>query len=570
MAETTALGWQGVRQIIKQWIAAHDSSLRSLAVAAGIQSSVISRFLRGGKLETASAVKLYTILHPTLPATDKQLFLQATGLESLQEAINHDLLSVGSLPTRPYEEDTTSPTWEQARHILKQWMGTHERSMRSVAAQVGVQPSVISRFLSGETTLEAGTSVKLYTLLHKDVPAEEKQTFLKATQLLPLISTFSNSFRTEMNLELAPYEVVNHCISVARSLQGKYLYKEAIPLFQKAESIAGVVPQAAQIACRIALLYAELGDYDRAEAEVKRVSDTYVSVVDIRTQVEMSKILGWVEYYRGNLYESERLFQQCWSIAQESDFANIAEAAPHFLGIIYSKLGRTYAQRGQTLQMARFFQAAEANFDRAYQTHARWGDDYRAFDLFRKSQLLQLQGHREAAQAIRNKARQMFKSEDDLAFLKTDLEEARLAIIDGELPRRKVEAVLSRWAEVQHPKEVAETLEVLGDLEYVQGKLHEALRLYIAALCTYPLENQFHNRRLWSEIEDACFDIIRREGQRTFDRLVHTIQEAARDHQGCFSYLTMAGVEHATVIEQVLSQLEHLGFISARLDIKGL
>jgi tetratricopeptide (TPR) repeat protein len=429
--------------------------------------------------------------------------------------------------------------------------------MRSLAKEAGIQPSIISRFLGGQTTLEAGSAIKIYNILHENMNPVDRRTFLRVLGLLPMALALSPDSLLTASHGLDVVSANSHEIGIRLMVIGEDLARhswvEAIPVFRKAENILGPASsQAARDACRAAQLLTNLGDYGEARKEISQVQRVYGPVMDPETEAEAHRIRGWLDYYQGNLAESETWLSNCLRIAKETGIERIGESAQHFLGRLYCVWGQVCQKEAHVL-----FHRAQMQFDKAYQLHLRFGTEGdRAFDLFRNAQLLRVQRQWREARQLRRRARQMFGG--DLAILHIDLEEARLALDDNEerISQLKAEGALSGWAQINYAKGMACALQVLGDWEWsARGKLDKALELFVAALCIYPFQNNLSNRQLLTRVAEVSDIVHREEGEKNYERLVWRIQGQAEGREGCFSYLSRVSADRSADVAEVLSRL---------------
>jgi len=300
-----------------------------------------------------------------------------------------------------------------------------------------------------------------------------------------------------------------------------------------------------------------LGDYDKTREEVIRIQHTYGSIMDPETEAELHRIRGWLDYYQGNFAQSENWFRKCLGIAEQTGIERIGDSAQHFLGRVYCDWGQTFRQKQEVDLL---LHKAEAQFDKALEIHRRWGDEFPiAFDLLRKAQLRRVQSNWQDAKQLRDKARQIFGR--DLGVLHVDLEEARLALEDGEIraPRLKAEEALRGWAQVKYAKGMSDALRILGTLEYIQGEPEQALELYVVALCIYPFEGHLDNRRLWTEISDI-YSVMVYQGDRSgYHKLVQRIQESVKSQQGYFSFLNNVSADRSADIARIFNRLRSGG-----------
>jgi hypothetical protein len=88
-------------------------------------------------------------------------------------------------------DELIKPDWDKARQIIRNWMASRECSLRKLAKLADIQPSVVSRFLNYETTLEMGSILKLYVVLKENMNPLDRRAFLQIMGLLPLALTLS-------------------------------------------------------------------------------------------------------------------------------------------------------------------------------------------------------------------------------------------------------------------------------------------------------------------------------------------------------------------------------------------
>lgn len=354
------------------------------------------------------------------------------------------------------------------------------------------------------------------------------------------------------------YELGTRLITAGLELSDRSLWKDALTFFRKAEDVllGTASSEAARAACYAALMHAELGDYERAQKEVIRIQHTYKSILDPETEEVLYRVKAWVNYYQGNFIQAERWFRECLKIAERTGHERIGETAQHFIGRVYLDWGQTLGQKEKANVL---FHKAKVNLEKSYQLHLKWGfgEGERAFDFFRKAQLLRVEHKWHEARQLRNKARHMFVSRYPYNILHVDLEEAMLALENGEIrtPKLKAEEALKRWAHINKSSGMADALKILGDLECTLGKPDLALEPYVAALCIYPYENNLSNRQLRAKITDICLDIIHREGRKAYHKLRLHIHELAENRQGSFSYLNNVTADRSADIPRVLSRL---------------
>ncbi len=454
--------------------------------------------------------------------------------------------------------ELNQPLEEQARQIIRDWLTAHTRSLRNLAREAGLQPSVLSRFLKGETTLEAGSAVKLYSVLQHTLSAIERKTFIVATGLLPLALAFSNDTMLMTDKHASPYEIGSRLMLAGLTQYDHKVYAEAIALFRTAEEIFGAgSSQAALAGCMIAQIFINLGDLHQAQTEAERVQQTYGAVMDPNTKAELYRIHTWVAYYQGNYGPAAQWDRARIKLGEEAGIERFQH--PHFLGRIYYDLGCL----GQSaLPNAQLFQRAVDCFAQANQIDQRWGNETnQAFEHFRTAQVLHKQGDWQAARSLRAKARQIFNNGSfggSIALLNIEVEEAKILLENDEFKRakRKAEMALHGWAQAKYAKGIGDSLTILGELEYTQGNEARALEIFTAKLCIYPYDNHPSNRQIWEDIYYLEQEIIRREGRKFYQQLIQRIYRLAQHRQGYFTYLNRIITDRSLEIERIFGQLQ--------------
>ena len=113
--------WTAARQNLREWLAAHKQTQSDLARLAGVNRSVISRFLEKGQpLSTATAIKLYSVLKLSPDPSERQQWREWLHLEEMQASLGE--------PQSVMEEDLPVtlgpyPNLEEGYHWLNQaWL----------------------------------------------------------------------------------------------------------------------------------------------------------------------------------------------------------------------------------------------------------------------------------------------------------------------------------------------------------------------------------------------------------------------------------------------------------------
>ena len=447
---------------------------------------------------------------------------------------------------------------EQARQIIRDWLTVQNRSLRNLAHEADIQPSVLSRFLKGETALEVSSALKIYSVLQRSMSPLDRKRYIDVTGLLPLASAFSRDALFTVELQAPGYEVGSCFFASGIALYYRASHEDAIPLFREAEKLLGEGASLAAFAgCMVAQIYVNLGDLQRAQEEAIRVHTTYGAVMDPETRAELYRIRNWIDYYLGHYAEAERWQWERISIGKEGQIERLQN--PHFLGRIYYDLG-CHCRSKQEAE--KFFSQAAAYYGQSYQINVRWGTENNlAFDLFRQAQVLQMQQNGHEAQRLRSRARQMFTDGSiggALALLHIELEEAKLLAQEGEIPvsRRRAEEVLNGWAQVKYAKGVGDSLKVLGELAYMQGHVQRAFEIFVARLCVYPYDTHPANCQVWEEIKNLQDEIVRQSGRVGYQEALRRVDEQAQYRQGYFAYLNQIVPDRSHDVMRVLTKLQ--------------
>lgn len=455
--------------------------------------------------------------------------------------------------------EQAQPVEAQARQIIRTWLTAQNRSLRNLAREAGIPPSVISKFLHGETQLEATSALKLYSVIQQSLDPLERYTFIEATGLLPLATAFRSDPIFTVDVHAPPFEVGNRLIAIAIDFGKKGSFTEAIPLLRAAEQVLGVGSNlAAYAACQLGHTFLLIGDYQQAQVEAQRIQTTYGAIMDPETQAEYYRLQLWLAYYLGNYLQSEHWLKARIQLAEQAGIERLAD--PHFLGRTYYEMGQLTPQKqAADVYLAKAVQC----FEQSYQLNRKWGNELdRAYDWFRKAQVLQVQRQWSDAKTLRRQAGHIFRTERSVAILHVELEEARLALEDGNLriPQEKAEAVLHGWVDFNYTKGVADALQVLGDVAYVQGNVEQAFEIFAARQCVYPFDTHPSTRAVWEDVNQLRAELAQREGGPTYQNVLRHLEELATNRQGYFSYLDTLAVDRSQDVTHLFRRLQSFHF----------
>lgn len=448
-------------------------------------------------------------------------------------------------------------TDEQARDIIRTWLTAHNRSLRNLAQEAGISPSIISKYLHGETKLEASSALKIYSVMQQNLNPLERRSFIQACGLLPLASAFSSDPIFTVDMGASPIEVGSRLIVMAIDLGKVGRFTDAIPLLRSAEEVLGSGSSlAAYAACQIGHTFVLIGDHRQAQAEAQRIQNTYGAVMDPETQAEFYRLQLWLEYYLGNYLQSVQWLKTRIQLGEKTGIERLTD--PHFLGRTYHEMGKLATQK---LEADIYFAKAVQCFDQSYQLNQKSGNEFEcAYDWFRKAQVLQVQRQWSDAKKLRQQARHVFRAEQSVALLHVELEEAKLALLEGNIriSQEKAESVLHGWVDFNYTKGIADALKVLGDVTFMQGQIKQAFEIFAARLCVYPFDTHPSTREVWEEIHDLQAELALREGRPSYQNMVRYLHESATSRQGYFSYLDILAVDRNTDVALVMDRLARL------------
>lgn len=451
--------------------------------------------------------------------------------------------------------EQVQPTEEQARHMIRMWLTTQNRSLRNLAREADIPPSVISKFLHGTTQLEASSALKLYSVMQQGLNPLERRAFIEATGLLPLASAFSQDPIFTVDLQATPFEVGNRLILMAIACGKKGAFAEAVPLLRTAEQVLGSGSNlAAYAACQLGQTFILVGDFQQAQVEAQRIQATYGAIMDPETKAEFYRLQLWLEYYLGNYLQSEYWLKTRMQLGEQTGIERVTD--PHFLGRTYYELGQLTPQKPEA---ALYFAKAMHCFEQSYQLNRKWGNELdRAYDWFRKGQVLQAQGQWSDAKALRRQAGHIFRTERSVAILHVELEEAKLALLEGNLHRsqEQAEAVLHGWVDFNYTKGVADALKVLGEVASMQRQVEQAFEILVARLCVYPFDTHPSTRQVWEEMTHLQDQLARGEGRTPYQDVLRHTQELATNRQGYFAYLDTLAVDRSRDVAHLFGRLQ--------------
>lgn len=456
---------------------------------------------------------------------------------------------------------STSKDQQVARELLQRYMTDTGYGVNELARQAGVSRSILSRFLSGKTFLQEGSALRVYCTIERDINVMDRRNFLRSVGLLPLALVLSrdrdllSDLAVEAHGVAVPGDVLlaNRLLVAGHELAQQGLWEAAIQILRRAEKGFGRgSSQAARAAVDIAQLFINLGSYEAAREELQRVEREYARVMDPETRANFHTRRGWLDYYLGDLSKAAERFQAVLGIAREHGIEHL-EDARHFLGRTYRDLGALH-DTGKARD--RWLHMGEQQLRRAFEVHGRCATETeQAFGLLRLSQLKLLQYDWRAAQELRARARQMFG--DDLTTLHIDLEEAKLALLDGEVHPAKVRAEkgLDGFRHIKYARGMARALHLLGVHAHVQGRTPEAIEYYVASLAVFPYQSSPAHPQTWLCLDQALWEMRVRHEHDELRKTLHLLHDMAQSRTGPFEELNHVAADRTAHLMEILRRL---------------
>jgi tetratricopeptide (TPR) repeat protein len=332
-------------------------------------------------------------------------------------------------------------------------------------------------------------------------------------------------------------------------------WEQSIALCREAEQALGVASgRAAKAVCMAAEMFVCMGDFKAAQAELKRVDKVYGLVIDDDTAAEVNRLMGWIEYFQGNLMQAKEQFEKCIEISKKTGVPEINHRIQHFLGRVYFDLSELTTQR--ELKYLRL-QASKEYFERGYEYDRRWGGELNwAYALMSKAQILQKNNQWSDVRKLWKQAKEHSRYEITVA-INVDLAEARLDLRDNVLegPKSVAQEALNIWTDRKYAEGVALALQILGEIAYRKNDTGQALELYTAALCVYPFPDYSRSRLSVKMVDELSVSILHHDGFESYQKLLQQIRENAKTKQGPFSCLDQIPVNRDADIENILGNL---------------
>lgn len=449
--------------------------------------------------------------------------------------------------------------WTAARQNLREWLAAHHKSQNELARLAGVNRSVISRFLEKEQPLSTTSAVNLYRVVKLTLETEERRHWIEWLHLEnmqaslegPLTPSAEAPIMTGQytNIE-AGFYWINQAWAVAKD---QARIPEALPLYTKAEQAFGPhSSMAALAACNRIAQLDNLSDLAQAAQEVFRVEQTYQHVMDIQTRLEFIHVKGWVafdsrDYSTAMQIANElRKYEKRWGLKQLS---------AHVTGLIQLAIAEYLDSPSPERQ--RLLTQAEQNMRLMYRYAKANGDIVDVgFQHFRLAQILREQKRFSEANHEISQARQCFA--DEGAYGHVAIEEANLALLDGETTRARAKAESARkgWLWQHYSGGLGRIAAVTALSFWMEGRAAQALEPAVVAASIAPDGRCFKGDRFvdlpWQINRNMRHSITKRE----YATVIAQTREHIHLHSSHFACLTSVVPDRSSAALALLDKLE--------------
>ena len=431
--------------------------------------------------------------------------------------------------------------WNEARRKLREWLAASKKSQSELARLAGVNRSVVYRFLEKDQPLSTATATKLYNVLKLSPGPAQPHQWIE----------WLNLSETKTSLgELTPPQEMPSSTGVYSNIErGYYWLKKAwgilregknlpaaVPLFTQAEQAFGPYSTLAALAgCEIIGQYDNLSDMARAEQEVFRVEQTYQHVMDVQTRREFLYHKGMVAYDSRDYPRALQAVDDLKALEKAFGFPTYHE---HIAGLAQLAMAERLAPADPDRQ--RLLGMAEDNIRFMCRDAEKIGHKLHiGFMNFRLAQILREQGRYSDADRYRKMARPYFLGEGDSAVGHIAIEEANLALLNGETTRARARAESAQdgWLDGFYAGGLGRVAAVTALSLWMEGRAVEALEPAIVAASVAPHGACFKGDRFVDLPGQINRDVRRSADTRRYAALIAQMQERVHLQSGHFACL---------------------------------
>lgn len=448
--------------------------------------------------------------------------------------------------------------WSAARQNLREWLAAHKQTQSELARLAGVNRSVISRFLEKEQPLSTASAVKLYRVVRLPLEIAERRHWMEWLHLEDMQDSLEDppTLSAEAPILTGPYANIEagfYWINQAwTTAKDQARIPEALPLYTKAEQAFGPhSSMAAMAACNRIAQLDNLSDLAQAAQEVFRVEQTYQHVMDMQTRLAFIHVKGWVAF---DSQDYSTAMQIANELRKYEKRLGLKQFSVHVTGLTQLAIAEYLDSHSPERQ--RLLMQAEQNMRRMFRYTQGYIVDV-GFQHFRLAQILREQRRFSEANHEISYARQCFAGEG--AYGHVAIEEANLALLDGETTRARVKAESARegWLRQYYAGGLGRIAAVTALSFWMEGRAGQALEPAVVAASIAPNGRCFKGDRF----VDLPWQINRNMRHSITEREYATVIAQVREHihlrSGHFACLTRVVPDCSGAALALLDKLEN-------------
>lgn len=453
---------------------------------------------------------------------------------------------------------TTKPVnWHTVRSTILNWLDSTTHSRNYLAQQAGWDKGNLSKFLAGKKhTFKFEIALRIFVIISPTLSDAEKMAYLNEIDAQVIMDVLRamppELLEAGQPLSLISQQEVGMWHMVRARELVSISWPQALTHYRQAErSFLPVNPLGAKAAFAVAQQHVNLGAYQAAQAELKRLEQTY-TYIDPETQCDIYRLRGWIAYYQGQYKEAEQWLNGTIRIAQETGIEDLARH--QFIGRIYG----IYGLRERSKKVAeRYLQKAKKHFLRAaeieHQCDKYWGE---GLSLLGLAKIERLAADWQDATKFRTRAKNLLR-QDHLPG-QFQLEIACIELENGEVDRAVLlaEQALESWTFFGYPKGISEALTILGRVQMMEGNTEEAFQTLLAGYIIHPMPNHFDTALLSDDVWHLRSDLFRSTSAKDFRKTLEAVQNNIVERKGYFGKLNAITPDRSKIIETVLQQLQ--------------
>lgn len=447
--------------------------------------------------------------------------------------------------------------WSEARKHLREWLAAHKKSQSELARLAGLNRSVISRFLEKDQPLSTATATKLYNVLKLNMDPLERQHWMEWLSLEEVKDSLSESHTSDEmpsfsevypNLETGYYWLKKAWSSLRQDRD----IPAALELFAQAERAFGKYSTLAALAgCEIIQQYINLGHLARAEQEVFRVEQAYQHVMDVQIRREFLQLKGMTAYDRQDYTRALGAVDELIVMEKTYGFQTLHQ---HIAGLSQLRLAERLDDAAPEKQ--RLLGMAEENIRFLCRHFSQGGSDLdMGFMNLRLAQILREQERYADAAHSRTMVRRFFRGQIAAGHLA--IEEANLALLDGDTPRARARALAAQdgWFVQAYAGGLGRIAALTAQSLWMEGRAEEALEPAVVAASIAPHEACFKGDQFVDLPWQINQDVRPRANTRQYAALMEQMREHVQSRSGHFACLAHVVPDRSGVALALLERM---------------